>query len=340
MRDRWLLGLGLAIALGGCRDVALPPGREPFEADAESAPEQPDSGPSRADAPEGGASPVSQPVTDAPVGGATEAPSDCHAEPVTLEEVHAGRVRPGLAVSLGELRATSQKFLLSEAKSGSCLWGAFVADPERSGAGSGLLLVSFGVPHDEGNACQPGSDGLPDDLAPGDRLEVQGFLDEYAPASCPEVVAAWQLRVDVACPVRRVGSAGAPEPLPIDLELADRLAAGRDRELLRAWGGALVRLGDVSARQDPEDLDAVFPFGVIELQQSALSVHSRLYYFDLSQGGPRAPGKAPVLSYPTRFDHVSGVVFLDYCTWALGPRDPCRDLLPPSRHCAAQAQGP
>jgi hypothetical protein len=314
-------------------------GFEPIDAEMDADVEPERSEQPGADVPEGGAPPVSPPTTETPAGGAAALPSDCYAEPVTLDQLHAGRVREGVAVSVGELRASSQKFLLSEARSGSCLWAAFAADPERRGAGSGLLLVSFGTPHAEGDACQPGSDGLPDDLAPGDRLEVQGFVDEYAPTSCPEVVAAWQLRVDVGCPVRRVGQAEAPEPTLIDLELADRLAAGRDRELLRAWGGALVRLDDVSARQDPEDLDAVLPFGVIELEQSSLPVHSRLNYFDLSQGGPRAAGKAVALSYPARFDHVSGVVFLDYCTWALGPRDPCQDLSPPSQHCSAQDEG-
>lgn len=326
------------MALGACRGGDVPPGFEPVET-PETEPERPDQPPSGANAPEGGAPAVSEPATEVPEGGAAAMPSDCYAEPVTLEQVHAGRVREGVAVSVGELRATSQKFLLSEAKSGSCLWGAFAADAERSGAGSGLLLVSFGAPHADGSACKPGSDGLPDELAPGDRLEAQGFVDEYVPAGCPEVVAAWQLRVDAGCPARLGDSAAAPEPALIDIELADRLAAGRDRELLRSWGGALVRLDGVSARQDPEDLDAVFPFGVIELEQSALSLHSRLYYFDLSQGGPRAPGKGAVLSYPARFEHVSGVVFLDYCTWALGPRDPCQDLSPPSQHCAAPGSG-
>ncbi len=339
MQGSWVWGCSVLMALAGCRGPELPPSVELVETGAESAPEQPEPAPFGADA-AGGAAPAVSPATDLALGGAADAPSDCHAEPVTLEQVHAGRVRDGIAVSLGELRATSQKFLLSEAKSGSCLWGAFASDSERRGAGSGLLLVAFGAPHAEGSACQPGSDGLPDDLAPGDRLEVQGFLDEYAPAACPEVAPAWQLRVDVACPARRHGSAAVPEPVVIDTALADQLAAGRDRALLRAWGGALVRLEDVTARQDPEDLDAVFPFGVIELEQSALPVHSRLYYFDLSQGGPRAPGKSPVLSYPTRFDHVSGLVFLDYCSWVLGPRDPCQDLSPPSQHCLAQAPGP
>jgi hypothetical protein len=101
-----------------------------------------------------------------------------------------------------------------------------------------------------------------------------------------------------------------------------------------------VRLEDVTARQDPEDLDAVFPFGVIELEQTALPIHTRLYYFDLSQGGPRASAKSVTLSYPARFEQISGLLLLDYCTWALGPRDRCQDLSPPTDGCAAQVRRP
>ena len=122
--------------------------------------------------------------------------------------------------------------------------------------------------------------------------------------------------------------------------LADRLAAGKDAQLLRDWGGALVQLEAVSALQDTDDGDAVFPFGVIRLQQTALEVHSRLYYFDLSEGGPRASVKAPHFRFPTAFQRLRGVVFLDYCTWVLAPRERCQDLSPSSEGCGAQAARP
>jgi hypothetical protein len=202
-----------------------------------------------------------------------------------------------------------------------------------------LFLVSFGAPHADGEACQPGSDGLPDDLAPGEVLRVSGKLDEYVPATCQGVAAAQQLVIDAACPLERDGAVEAPEPQPIDAALADRLATGSDATLLREWSGALVQLSNVSARQD-EDGDAVFPFGVIRLAETALEVHSRLYYFDLSEGGPKAASKAPRYGYPTTFDGVTGVVFLDYCSWVLAPRQRCRDLLPASEGCVASAVGP
>jgi hypothetical protein len=273
-------------------------------------------------------------------GGTSAVTAGCGAEPVTLDEIHSGQVRAGVAVSVGKLVASSQKFLVSEAKSGSCLWGAFAAAPERTGAGSGVFLVSFGAPHAEGEACLPGSDGLPDDLAPGDSIEVEGTLDDYAPAACDGIAPAQQLRIDVACPAWRGSSKAEPEAAVIDRPLANRLATGKEPQLLRDWNGALVRLDSVAAVQDADDGDAVFPFGVIRLEQTTLEVHSRLYYFDLSEGGPRSSTKAPHFRYPTSFRSITGVVFLDYCSWVLAPRDRCADLSPASVGCATQAGRP
>lgn len=335
---RWVLWLIVATA---CRGSDVWPGRAAVDPGAEGAEvETADSaaGAGAAGAPVGEGGRLSHATPNSQPSGAPGESDDCYAETVSLEQLHAGRVHGDAPVSVGELTATSQKFLLSEAKSGSCLWGAFVADPQRSGAGSGLLLVSFGAPHAEGEACQSGSDGLPDDLAAGDRLDVQGFVEEYVPAACPEVAPALELRVDAACPVKRIGRGEPPTPLVVDLALADRWAEAREGPLLLAWGGALVQLPAVSARKDPEDLDAVFPFGVIELEQTALTVRSRVHYFDLSQGGPRDPGKAPALAYPARFESVTGVVFLDYCSWGLALRDPCEDLSPAGEACTSRAR--
>jgi hypothetical protein len=154
------------------------------------------------------------------------------------------------------------------------------------------------------------------------------------------VAAAQQLVIDGACPVERDGAADPPQSERIDTALADRLATGEDAELLRQWGGALVRLESVSAVQDQDDGDAVFPFGVLRLAETSLEVHSRLYYFDLSEGGPRAAGKGPRFDYPTSFSSLSGIVFLDYCSWVLAPRDRCTDLSPGSAGCSASAAGP
>jgi len=272
---------------------------------------------------------------DGASGASQGAGEGCGAEAVTLDEIHSGRVRSGAALAVSDLVATSQKFLVSEAKSGSCLWGAFAAGSRRAGAGSGLLLVSFGAKHVDGEACVPGTDALPADVTPGDALRVEGTLRQYVSAECDGVAPAPQLRVDAACPARRLGHTDAPAPAVVDRALATRLAEGKDRQLLRDWSGALIALDGVTALQDADDGDAVFPFGVIRLVETPLEVHSRLYYFDLSEGGPRAATKTPRFGYPSRFERITGLVFLDYCRWSLAPRDRCADLAPASDDCAA-----
>jgi hypothetical protein len=272
-------------------------------------------------------------------GGAAGVDASCDAETVTLEDIHARRVRDNVPVAVGPLVLSSQKFLVSEAKSGSCLWGAFVAGPQRLGEGSGLLLVSFGAKHEPGEDCRPGQDGLPDDLAPGDLVEARGWLDAFVPEACDGVAPAQQLRIEASCGLRRTGQVTPPEPQTIDPMLADRIAQGNDPALLRNWGGALVRLESVSAVVDPEDGDGVFPFGIVKLAETRLEVSSRLYFFDLTEGGPRATVKSPHYEFPTSFASVTGVLMLDYCRWVLAPRDRCVDA-PSGRACAGQAAGP
>ena len=125
-----------------------------------------------------------------------------------------------------------------------------------------------------------------------------------------------------------------PQAAVLEPAAANDIAAGVDAGLLRDWSGALVRLENVSAKQDPADGDAVFPFGAIRLEQTGLEVHSRLYYFDLSEGGPRSASKAPRFAYPLALTSVSGHIFLDYCSWVLAPRSRCFDMDPPSEGCA------
>jgi hypothetical protein len=341
--------LGVFAILAACRGAslgALPTSDEEAGGDGASgavakAPQRSDGGAPAQEVPRDDAE-AGQPAGVVGAGGAEVVGSGegCGAERVTLAELHSGRVRDSVPVAVGPLLASSQKFLVSEAKSGSCLWGAFAADPVRTGAGSGLFLVSYGAPHAEGEACAAGSDGLPDDLKPGDTLEVEGRLDSYAPSTCGGTAPALQLRIDAACPARRGAASEPPEAAQLEPELADRLAAGKDAELLRQWSGALVQLSGAAALQDGDDGDSVFPFGVIRLQQTALEVHSRLYYFDLSEGGPRDSGKAPHYRFPTAFQRLTGIVFLDYCTWVLAPRDRCADLVPGSDGCESQAARP
>jgi hypothetical protein len=228
--------------------------------------------------------------------------------------------------------ATSQKFLLSHAHSGSCLFGAFVgAEPDADGP-RGVLVVSYGDDAADGDACPLGTDGIPDDLAPGDVVRTVGYLGSYAPSGCT-VTPSPQLRVDRACPLARSGRRTAPEPFVLALDDADALARGTDSARVRRFAGGLVRLENVSARRADDGTGSVAPYGVLAFNETALELHNDLEYGDLSLGGPGDPQKSLVFAYPTVFRGVTGLVYLDYCTWSLAPRSHCNDLAPPSANC-------
>ena len=93
----------------------------------------------------------------------------------------------------------------------------------------------------------------------------------------------------------------------------------------------MVRLENVTAVRDGESADVVGPYGVIRLEALPLEVHDKIFYFDLL-GGPVA-GKGPKFGFPTVFRAITGLVYLDYCTWSLAPRNKCTDFDPPSEDC-------
>jgi hypothetical protein len=257
--------------------------------------------------------------------------SGCDAQSVSFDEIRAGTVRSDVEVRV-DATATSQKFLLSHAHSGSCLFGAFVGvDPDADGP-HGVLVVSYGDDAADGDACPLGTDAIPDDLAPGDVVRTVGYLGSYAPSGCT-VTPSPQLMVDRACPVARSGRRSVPKPFVLPLDDADALAQGTDSARVRRFAGGLVRLEDVSAQRADDGTGSVAPYGVITFNETALELHNDLEYGDLSLGGPGDAQKSLEFAYPTDFASVTGVVYLDYCTWSLAPRSRCSDLVPPSANC-------
>jgi len=259
-------------------------------------------------------------------------PGGCDALSVELDEVRAGVVLSGVTVSL-VATATSQKFLVSETQSGSCLWGIFVGDEPVDGEPRGVLVVSYGneAPGDE--RCESGTDAITDDLVPGDSLRIVGRASSFAPASCDDTVPAPQMIADARCPFERLERTTPPEPVPLPLDVADELARGGDPELVRRWAGGLVRIENVSALPNETGDGAVRPYGVVALAETELEVHADIEYGDSSAGGPRDPSKGLDFPYPTDFRSVTGLVYLDYCDYALAPRRRCEDFDPPSSGC-------
>lgn len=334
---RALGGLALLFGLVSCRgDLATRnAGSDRFEAD----PGEP-------------SSPLADASTPKPVApndaGSTIAPKDagstvapdgaapvaaCQGPLAQIHELAEGLV-PTKTTLLLEGVATSQKFLVS-AGSGenSCWFGAFVAEAGRAGAGSGILLIAAAPPLDGEERCAWGRDALPDDLAPGDVVEAFGTFTAFRPSSCPEIAPQLELVVHDGCPVRRLSRGGDPPVANLDVALADDIARGTEPSLLSAWGGALVRIEHATALRDGQSSDVVGPYGVIRLEQTALEVHDKIFYYDAAEPGAGSPAKAPVFSYPTEFRSITGLIYLDYCTWSLAPRDKCLDFDPPSEDC-------
>lgn len=251
----------------------------------------------------------------------------CDGQRVTWDELQSAQIRPGAAISL-EATATSPKFLLSHAKSGSCLWGAFVGAEPLADQPRGVLLVSYGDPAPDDQQCAPGTDGLPDALAPGDVLRVTGRFSPYAPSACENIVPSPQVRVDAACPVVVTGERAPVTPVTLSHDVADAIARGTDAALIRHYAGSLVRMEGVSALRAEDGEGVVAPYGVLRFGETQLEAHNDVEY--AAVGSAKRPLTFP---YPSAFTAVTGLVHLDYCTWSLAPRDRCRDFQPPSADC-------
>jgi hypothetical protein len=256
----------------------------------------------------------------------------CDAQHVTFEELRSGAVRLGARVGIVAV-ATSQKFLLSHANSGGCLFGAYVGEAATGGEPRGLLVVSYGDDAPSDQACPTGTDGIPDDLAPGDRIGVPGRYSTYVPSSCDAVAPSPQLVADAACPLV-VSSSGEPlAPVVIPPDIANAVALGTDEALLRRFAGGLVRLEGVSALPAEEGYGVVGPYGVVRFAETRLPLTNDVRYGDLALGGPGSSEKSLRLPDPATFDSVTGVLHLDYCAWSLAPRNPCADLVPAPTAC-------
>jgi hypothetical protein len=264
-------------------------------------------------------------------GSSAASPAGCDAQAVSLDEIRGAEVRSDVPVRV-DATATSQKFLLSHAHSGSCLYGAFVGSDPSSDGPRGLLVVSYGDDAVDKDPCPTGTDAIPDDLSPGDAVRAIGYVASYAPSGCAATPSP-QLMVERACPLERSARRAVPEPFTLSFEDADALALGTDAERVRRFAGGLVRLEQVSAEEPSQGNGSVGPYGVISLRETRLEIHNDIDYGDLSLGGPGDAAKALVFPYPTTFTSVTGLAYLDYCTWSLAPRSRCVDLTPPSDNC-------
>ena len=174
----------------------------------------------------------------------------------TIDQVatYNGDLGTGVHVKVVGAVAMSHKFLVSQSKStGSCLWGVFLSAPglTTTAANTGILAVSYGtdaVTNEAGSAfcpvppLDPAGDMFPDDVAPGDVLDVIGKTDAYAPSACGTMgnpAATPQVQLSSVCQVTKTGTAGRRRR---------RRSASRTR---RSSPGRRDDLGEVGRRQGP-----------------------------------------------------------------------------------------
>jgi hypothetical protein len=276
--------------------------------------------------------------------GSGGSPTDagCTGQAATVQDVDQGSIAAKTYVKLTGIVATSQKFLVSQSKTtGSCLWGVFVSAPVATAvAYSGLMIISYGddaTTTDSGTAgkCKTGTDAIPDDIKPGDVFNAIGQVTPYAPSACTGTAQQMQVRVGQSCKINVSSHTTPPAPATLDTTTADAIAAGTDTTTLSKWGGVLMRLSNVDANAvDGGTSGIVGPYGVITFQQTALEGHDTIFYDDLSGAGPKTSSKAWQYATATHFNHMDGIIYLDYCTWSLSPRNKCTDIDPASDDCS------
>jgi hypothetical protein len=267
----------------------------------------------------------------------------------TIKDVTTAVIGPGVDVKLTGVVAMSRKFLVSQgSSSGSCLWGVFVSEPNltETAPNSGILVLSYGFNAtiaDGGTkafcprlSIDPTGDSIPDDVKPGDVLDVVGETSYFLLPQCAEQKngsTVSQYQISKASSVKKTGTAPVPAPhvLKTEAELV-QLASPTDKAFHDQWGGVKVRIENVTSV--PQTDAAMMPsitdkFGHIVVLGSNLQVGDKIYYrgylkaTNFCYDGP---------SYPptTTFTAIEGFGYLDFCTWSLAPNDKCADLEPPS----------
>lgn len=275
---------------------------------------------------------------------------------VTIQQITdataAGHVGPKTLVVVKGAVAMSTKFLASKSSSGSCLWGVFVSAPglTTTGPNTGILALSYGTPAsapDGGGtaycptiqAGQPAGDSFPDDVGPGDVLDLYGETDSYIPTACssgdagPGASMVPGIQLSKVNQVVRTTTKG-PVPTPAVLSTSDlaTLAAGSDATWLNSWGSVRVQAQNVTVM--PYQNNLTDTYGHMFLS-NGIEVGDKLYYVgyvrksDVCYSGPVYPTSSPT------FNSITGFIYLDYCNWSIAPSDKCHDLDPASEDCAS-----
>lgn len=270
------------------------------------------------------------------------------AEVFTIEDVTTDQVGPGVDVKLVGVVAMTRKVLINHSKSsGSCLWGIFVSAPglSETAANSGLIVKSYGndavIPPGGTEAeCPKLADGsvgdaIPDDVQPGDVLDIVGETSMFPTASLmqefctnPGDTAIPGREVAFACSAVKTGTAPVPAPHALTLEEISKLMDPLDDDFHAQWNGVRVHLPNVTPANDP----VVGMYGIITLTQGGVEVKDKFYYVndssELCEMGPIFSSVPPLT-----WNYIDGFSYLDFCRWSIQTFDKCADFDPPSEDC-------
>ena len=216
---------------------------------------------------------------------------------------------------------------------------------------SGIIVLSYGtnaeVP-DGGSSgyCPvlgkaPTGGGIPDEIMPGDVVDVTGKTASYLPASCgsnPNDSQTETRQIGEAT-IIKTGTAAVPAAHVVSSADIAKLAspALADQAFKDMWGNALLRVTNVTAKPfgtfDAGENTITDTYGNIQLNEGSLMVGDKLYYVGALKSTDACHSAPYYADSSQAFQTIDGFLYLDYCTWKLEPRSKCTDLNPSSADC-------
>lgn len=297
---------------------------------------------------------------------------------VTIQDITSGVVPAGTDVQVQGVIAMSPKYLVSQSNSGNCLWGVYVSAPNltETEAYSGVVALSYGTmatTNQNGElecptlGMAPAGDAFPDDVRPGDVLDVVGetsqFLLNFCGDACGDgtcdaatetAANCWQDCGADPLPYResqvqqrqlfkveqvtRTGAGPIPTPHTLTGEELLQLSSHDNQQFHDMWGGVKVRV-PAGATAVPWSTGGVVSYGSIVAevdvngQPARIQISNDVYY---RRYAPTADycHKSPVFADPAvTWNRIEGFSSLDGCIWVLQAADPCADMDPYSDSC-------
>jgi hypothetical protein len=247
-----------------------------------------------------------------------DAPSACCGSPLAgkLESFNNPQFSTKTLVS-STVVATSKKFLVSFSKtSGSCLYGFFAADPNATFAPySGALIIAYGTQGTAGgssSSCSEG-DAIPASVAPGQKFELVGNYQAYGASGCTPAAFPPKVPEIQICSLTPAGTTTVPAPAVVpEADLVNNSTN------LNKWNAGWVKVQNVTAGGSQADGGIPYGDGAVAASDKygawttsgGIVVGDKLFY--KTDGTPLvAPGQ--------HFDSITGIPYLDYCTWSLWP---------------------